>query len=395
MKAVNTRAILAISMTWVLAACSGEEGARGSNGAAGRSGSSGQRGGGDGGPSSQAGFGAVPTLPLAGEGAVDGDDAGGPACARQSAKAELQPVYLVFAFDVSGSMGKGDKPWHDRSLKWDPVVAATKAFLEDPSSHGLSASMTFFPADGGEDARCEVASYQEPSVAMRELPSDEFGRALDVIGMGEWRGGTPTLYVLQGVLDQIARAEQGKPGRYAIVLVTDGYPQDCDEDSIEAVAELARSHAAMIPTYVIGVSNPPIDDAPDVTTNLADIASAGGTDKAYLIDTGDPAQTSADFTATIESIRGASVSCNLAIPPPPAGETFDKTKVSVTYQSAGQSRALPYDAACGGGSQWHYDDPDQPQQIVLCPDACRALQADPTTELNVAFECERVILGPL
>lgn len=392
MPTANTRALLVILAVCAHAACGGDEAGRESSRSAERSNSSAASGGGA--SAAQAGFGAVPTLPAAGEGAVDGDDAG-PACARQSAKAELQPVYLVFAFDVSGSMGKGDKPWHDRTLKWDPVVAAIRAFLEDPSSQGLAASMTFFPADGGEDARCEAASYQAPSVAMRELPSDEFGRALDAIGMSEWRGGTPTLYVLQGVLDQIARDEQSKPGRYAIVMVTDGYPQDCDEDSIEAVADLARSHAGAVPTYVIGVSNPPIEDAPDVTTNLADIARAGGTGEAYLIDTGNPAQTVADFTATIESIRGASVSCNLAIPQPPAGETFDKTKVSVAYRSAGRDHALAYDAACGGGAQWHYDDPNQPRQIVLCPDACAALSADPSAELNVAFECERVILGPL
>lgn len=395
MPTANMRALLGLLLLCTIAACSGDEAGRDSSRSADRSGSP-TAGRGVGGTSAaQAGFGAVPRVPVITEGAPGADDDAGPACARQSAKAELQPVYLAFAFDVSGSMGKGDKPWHDRTLKWDPVVAAIRTFLEDPSSHGLSASMTFFPADGGEDARCEVASYQEPSVTMRQLPSDEFGRALDAIGMSEWRGGTPTLYVLQGVLDQIARAEQTQPGRYAIVLVTDGYPQDCDDDSIEAVAELARGHAGAIPTYVIGVANPPIDDAPDVTTNLADIARAGGTGEAHLIDTGNPAQTVADFTATIERIRGASVSCNLEIPQPPAGETFDKTKVSVSYRSAGQDHRLEYDAACGGGSQWHYDDPNQPRQIVLCPDACRALSDDPTSELNVAFECERVILGPL
>jgi hypothetical protein len=313
-------------------------------------------------------------------------------CAKQSAQATQQPVFLEFAFDVSGSMGKGDKPWHDRALKWDPVVAATKAFFEDPQSKGFSAALTFFPADGGEDARCERASYLEPDVPMQALPSNEFGAALTAIGEQDWRGGTPTLSVVQGVFDQIAAQQMTQPGRYALVLVTDGHPQDCDDDEISSVAELVRTMAAEIPSYVIGVTNPPIDDAPDVTSNLSEIAKAGGTGDAYLIDTGDPTQTVADFKRTIDGIRNAAVSCELAIPEAPAGRSFDKQKVSVRYASGATQTPLTYDAACKAQSSWHYDDSNAPKQIVLCPDTCRALQGDEKAELAVDFECEPVIL---
>src|SRR6185312_5549234 len=159
----------------------------------------------------------------------------GTGCAKQTSRATRQPVYLEFAFDVSGSMGKGDKPWHDRKLKWEPVVAATKAFFEDAKSVGFSAALTFFPA---QDERCDRASYQAPDVGMQPLPSTKFGEALDAIGMEDWRGGTPTLYVAQGIFDQIELEQKDHPGRYALVLVTDGYPQDCDDNSISAVAEL-------------------------------------------------------------------------------------------------------------------------------------------------------------
>ena len=52
-------------------------------------------------------------------------------CTAEFAAAELRPVHLAFAFDVSGSMGKLDEPYHDPALKWRPVVAATRAFFED------------------------------------------------------------------------------------------------------------------------------------------------------------------------------------------------------------------------------------------------------------------------
>ena len=370
----------------VLAACSGDD----ESGAATR----GQSGAGstDGGPSVSQPL--IPTTPTASDAPTlpspSGDAGPTPnACAKETARATRQPVYLEFAFDVSGSMGKGDKPWHDRALKWEPVVAATKAFFEDAKSEGFSAALTFFPAD---DDRCEKASYQTPDVSMQPLPSQAFGQALDAIGEEDWRGGTPTLHVLEGVFDQIQSEQGGNPGRYAVVLVTDGYPQDCDDDSIEAVAELVKSRAAEIPTYVIGVENPPIDDAPDVTSNLTVVAEAGGTGQAYLIDTGDPTKTTDAFKGTIDAIRSAAVSCRLAIPEAPAGQSFDKQKVGVRYLSGAKETPLSYGADCKATNSWHYDDPAAPRELVLCPDTCKALQNDELAELVVDFECEPVIL---
>jgi len=146
---------------------------------------------------------------------------------------------------------------------------------------------------------------------------------------------------------------------------------------------------------VIGVANPPLEDAPDVTTNLADIAKAGGTGNAYIIDTGNPGQTVADFKNTIDMIRSSAVSCNLTIPPPPAGQSFDKKKVSVNYTGAIGSKDLVYSADCKASDSWRYDDPDNPKEIALCPDTCKVLQSDASAELAVDFECEQVILGPL
>jgi hypothetical protein len=333
----------------------------------------------------------VPNAPNAPTLTTDAADAGltPDTCAKQTMRATRQPVYLEFAFDVSGSMGKGDKPWHDRSLKWEPVVAATKAFFADAKSEGFSAALTFFPAD---DERCDRASYQTPDVSMQALPSQAFADALDAIGEQDWRGGTPTLHVLQGIFDQIDSEQTARPGHYAVVLVTDGHPQDCDDDSIASVAALVTSRAGEIQTYVIGVQNPPLDDAPDVTSNLTEIAEAGGTGQAYLIDTGDPTKTTSAFKATIDAIRSAAVSCRVDIPDPPQGQTFDKQKVSVRYLSGPKDTALSYQADCAGSASWHYDDPAAPQELVLCPETCEALQGDELAELVVDFECEPVIL---
>jgi hypothetical protein len=313
-------------------------------------------------------------------------------CASQNAEAKVEPVYLAFAFDVSGSMGEGDYPWHDRTLKWEPVVSATKGFFTDPASAGLTASLTFFPDSSN---KCEDASYATPDVPWTALPSTDFGDALDVIGSQTWRGGTPTLNVVRGTISSVQKQMQTKPGHYVLVLVTDGYPQGCDNNSIPAVVSEVQKVANTLPTYVVGVKNPPLDGAPDTVTDLNAVAMAGGTDHAYIIDTGNPAKTTSDFKATIDKIRGSAISCNVDIPAPPDGNTFDKQKVAVTYRSGSNETELAYDADCTGANGWHYDNPAAPKQILLCDSTCNMVQADPAATLNFEFACEPKITVPL
>nr|WP_234024025.1 vWA domain-containing protein [Sorangium cellulosum] len=359
--------------------------------------------GGSGSPSSGGTSGTDGSLDF-GEGETTSSGSTGPGgdgvCATQTATAGLQPVYLSFAFDVSGSMGKGDKDWHDKALKWDPVVAATKQFFADPASEGLSASLTFFP---DQTDKCESLSYTTPDVPPTLLPSQAFGAALDAIDpqtSSDWRGGTPTVPVMEGTIAFIEAQSQSTPGKYAIVLVTDGYPQGCDDaiDTVPAVVAVAdAAFAKGIPTYVIGVANPPISGAPDTVSDLQQIAAAGGTNEAVLIDTGDPSQTAAAFKAAVDRIRSASVSCTMAIPPAPDGGTFDKEKVRVLYTASGANAPteLTYDQTCATEDAWRYDDPANPTQIVLCGSACATVQADLNAVLNVDFTCESVIQVPL
>lgn len=338
-------------------------------------------------------------LGLGGLGDGSGAAGEGGACAVQSSSAELQPVHLSFAFDVSGSMGKGDKEWHDRSLKWEPVVAATKQFFSDASSEGLTASLTFFPA---ESKKCQVETYATPDVPPTPLPSPVFGEAIDAItpvDPDDWRGDTPTAWVVRGTLEFIEAQRRVSPGKYAIVLVTDGYPQGCDKDTDTIAAVVKDVGAALaddVSTYVIGVANPPIPGAPNTVSELHEIAAAGGTGEALLIDTGDPSQTTAAFRAAIERIRRTAVSCTLGIPPAPDGRTFDKEKVQVSYTGgAGARKALVYDQSCATADAWRYDDPASPSQIVLCAHTCEVVQTDVEATLSVDFTCERVIEVPL
>lgn len=363
-------------------------------------------------------------VPASGGGDGDGSGLGGagPVCESASSEAKLAPVLLAFAFDVSGSMGKYDHPywWHDPDAKWTPVRQATQTFFADATSAGISASMAFFPR---ADDSCDASSYEVPEVPMTTLPSDIFSTAFDdyeaevgtPLAGGDWRGGTPTLPAFTGTSAYLTGLQAENPeAQVAVVLVTDGLPQSCDGNDVQAVSAAAAAlyaDGSGTRTYVIGIENPTTPPAslptyddwdnwgcgeddgepcvpPDTLGALDEIAASGGTTEAFLIDTGDPVATQAAFRAAIEAIRSQSVSCELEIPPNPNGGTFDPDKIDVTYTVGGQTTRLDYDPLCEVGSSWHYDDEADPSFIQLCSDTCALVQSLPAVQLDVAFLCE-------
>lgn len=332
-------------------------------------------------------------------------------CAAADTPTSLRPVVLAFVFDVSASMGNGQFPYFSRTLKWDPVVAATKAFFEDPASQGLSASLTFFPnakapiASGMTQSmgdECVAADYATPDVPITALPSAAFTAAIDAITPPDdmtWRLGTPTLPAVEGTIQAIqALQAAGDNTNYNMVLVSDGMPALCTAvqipDQIGPVVDAVGEVAATIPTYVIGVNNPVTEEEPnppDTVSDLNLVAEAGGTDTAFIIDTNDPAATTAQFKMIVDTIREFSFSCSLTIPEPTNGEEFDKNKVNVKYTSASLGEIpFTYDPTCPAmGNGWYYDDEANPTTINICGNVCDAIRSQMDEgNLSVELGCQ-------
>jgi len=285
-------------------------------------------------------------------------------CATTSATPTPVPVDLVFMFDKSGSM--------DQNSKWTSCKSGLTSFFADPASAGLSASLQFFPLSN----ECNAPTYAAPAVAMRALPdATSFANA---IGSNSPNGGTPTLPALTGAIDYAQSVQQSNPGnKVAVVLVTDGEPNDCNS-SASNVATEAASASSTIPTFVIGIGN---------TANLDQIAAAGGTQKATIVSTNSPQQTAQDFQTALNAIRGLTLSCEYKIPPPPQGETFDEAKVNVVYTPTnGGPQTLTYNQTCTGGTGWHYDDVKNPQKIVLCQSTCDSVQQK-SGKIDIVLGC--------
>lgn len=308
------------------------------------------------------------------------DDASSAAasCISARAKAGLAPMNLVFMFDQSGSMGDeahgGALFGFTRAARWDPITSGLKRFFADSASAGLRASLQYFPAATGS---CDALLYKTPEVPLTALPNaSPFVTSINKHGP---LGGTPTLPAVTGALLFAKELKVQFPAeRVAVVLVTDGVPGECGYFD-EVKARLAAD-APEVPTYVVGVGN-------DLAA-LADLAKAGGTGSAILVDLQNPQQSTDDFLKALAAIRHQTLSCVMPIPPAPDGKTVDPARVNVALASAtGPSDVLSYDATCADPEGWRYDDADAPKAIELCAGSCERARRVAEGSLEVQLGC--------
>jgi hypothetical protein len=239
---------------------------------------------------------------------------------------------------------------------------------------------------------CEPSDYEMPAVEVASLPAvgAKIAAAIDAQKTG---GGTPTFGSLSGALKHARDWALAHPDhRTAIVYATDGEPAGCgDENTIQGAVAVARGAVTgtpSIPIYVLGVG-PNLD-------NLNQIAAAGGTDQAYLVDTG--ADVSQKLAMALDSIRNRTLSCNYAIPASPRGP-LDFGAVNVVTQVGANGmptvvKKVANQADCRTTGGWYYDDNAAPKSIILCPASCGPLLDTSGSRLDVLIGCKTEIEPP-
>jgi len=302
------------------------------------------------------------------------------ACATASDGAVLQPISLVFMIDRSGSMRR-DNNRSTIDVRWNPVKDGLRTFFGDPASTNVSASLSFFPINNNNgDSICTTSSYAAPVVPMTQLPNaNAFSSAFDT---GP-NGGTPTEPALRGAIDA-AKAVKAGGKNVAVVLATDGAPNDCSSDRAGVDAIAASGLTDGIKTFVIGVG-------PN-TGNLNSFAENGGTGAAIMIPTNDAQQVSADLLKAIGQIASSLLGCNYGLPAPPQGQTLDVNAVNVNYTPPnGAAKTLPYSADCSNADGWKYDNVAAPKEVILCGNACNTAKAQAGAKLDIIFGCATAV----
>jgi len=303
-------------------------------------------------------------------------------CASNAQQVALVPLDMGLAVDTSFSM--------DFSDKWPQVHDALNVFAKNPNYTNMGVALQFFPVR----QVCNVDEYASPIVPMQVLPGVQpaFSSAVDAQRMS---GGTPLVQVMQGMIGYMRDWSKAHLDRKPVlVLATDGIPDDtCTASNIDpvnsldnalALAKNAYEGEPSIPVFVIGVG--------EELTALNAIAEAGGTESAAVIATS--GNVTQKFLEALDGIRRSALSCSYDIPPPKTGE-IDYAAVNVTFsQGAGKPDTFFYvdsadDCELSPERAWYYDAPNDPKQVVLCPQTCERVIAASDAKMDVAFGCKR------
>jgi hypothetical protein len=169
-----------------------------------------------------------------------------------------------------------------------------------------------------------------------------------------------------------------------ILLLTDGRPEaavTCPQtgccptlpDAVAAANECVTGNPA-VRTYVLGVG--------PLLSDLQQLAAAGGTQRAYLVESTNVVQ---QVLQALRAIRSTASRCELGLPKNAQGQVVDPKTLNLHYEmSPCDHRPIPRVrslAECGGAAGWFYDDPVQPTRVHLCPASCDQL-SDPQIRLT-------------
>ena len=310
------------------------------------------------------------------------------ACAEIREEAAPLPTSLLLTVDKSCSMADPADGGTDTAAitKWEAASSAFVAFFDDPASDTLKVALRLWPdPDGCNDTDCDAAACSLPQVPLDFVGNPAQNLALsDALFNTIPEGGTPVSAALEGAaIWGLQRATAAPNEQVAIVLVTDGEPNGCDEniDNIAAIA--ASSAAAGIPVYAVGIEG-------SNTAQIDQIAAAGNTGVGYFVGT---ANAEADLIQALEDIQARSVSCRFTFPTESTGEPLSPDLMRLEYEEAGQLVTVDRVAdatRCVPNGGWYLDDNDSPTEIIMCPTTCSQVQAMITVSIEVAVGCECV-----
>ncbi|HMA95824.1 MAG TPA: vWA domain-containing protein [Polyangiaceae bacterium] len=323
------------------------------------------------------------------------------ACSFEAFETENVPLDIFVMFDRSGSMCSCVDPPMNGNPCPDPTCKKTRlqaireamsAFMVDNGSNGLGIGLGYFGQQPIGAADCRPETYAVPSVTISGLPENSTSMMAS-LNTADPIGETPTGGAIRGACTYARQWKSAHAEREVVILfVTDGEPKapvTCPNgegaccptlvDANQAAAE-CLSGSIRIKTYVLGVG--------PFLQNLDQIANAGGTSRAYLVEGGDVAQ---EVLNALNEIRGnATIPCDFALPTSDPGRQVDLGKINIAYANSDCNGRVFYHVesanACTGQGGWYYDNPNQPSRVQLCPSSCNEVSG-PSGKLAFYIGC--------
>lgn len=323
-------------------------------------------------------------------------------CSFEAFETENIPLDIYVMFDRSGSMcscvdppliGNPCPDPNCRQTRIEAIRVAMSGFVNDTGSSGIGVGVGYFGQQQIGAADCRPQTYTVPAVTIADLPGNA-GSVMNSLNTADPIGETPTGAAIRGACSYAQQWKRDHSDHEVVILfVTDGEPQapvSCPNgvggccptvpDAVQAAKDCLQGDVG-IRTYVLGVG--------PYLQNLAQIAVAGGTSKAYLVETGDVA---AQVLLALNQIRGdAAIPCEFPIPKPLDGQVLDLSKVNIAYHTSSCEGKVYYNvktqSGCTADGGWYYDNPSAPSRVELCPSSCSEVAA-PGGSLVYSIGCK-------
>lgn len=95
--------------------------------------------------------------------------------------------------------------------------------------------------------------------------------------------------------------------------------------------------------------------------------------------------------------RTSRIDCTVAIPEPPEELEFRRDRINVLVDDGSGAQSVGKvsdEAACDERGGWYYDDEASPENVILCPVTCDAVQptAGASTAIDVQFGCQTILI---
>ncbi len=285
-----------------------------------------------------------------------------------------------------------------------PPAVDTRLALQFMSFPG---ALTGPGSQGGDTDRCQGASYATPLIDLTQLPVDaSHPLAMAVSDDTFTTSGTEIEAALRGITQYTAANKVD--GREMIgVLMTDGDPSACSQD-VDVLSQVVADHYAAtgIRTFIIGMNGA-------TETSLEQMAIEGGaqphddfcgslTPPCHYWNVGDASGDVLSQALNAIADQSAPLGCDfpLANIQPGGGQTLDTATINVTFTSPEGVDTTVYNvgsaAECPAAEMaWHYDNPDSPTTIQLCPATCDVVGGtEGGAAIDISGGCEPTVVIP-
>jgi len=270
------------------------------------------------------------------------------ACSGAPATLVRKRLDLLAVVDNGASLG----------ARWPAIGDALARFYTDDASRGVGLGLQSFGMS------CDPADYEVPRVPIASLPenADALRAAFSALVLEN----TSTLPAIQGAAN-FARAHRAThlDAEVALVLITDGFPGDCDSLQIWNAAAASANPEPQPPIYSVSFQN-------SVVEATRQFAAQNGVE--LEVETTDG--TLASIAGALRTVRAKALPCSFALPEGAALDAPARVQLRAPGGST-RSFALAPDGACtdpGGG--FFVLAGNTPYRLFACPHTCERLSVD-------------------